>query len=61
MIGLAAISIKILIKNGKDMKRELWGVSVQPIVNKPRNQNAIQSAKVEKTPISTSLKDGYTH
>ena len=60
MIGLAAISIKILIKNGKDMKRELWGVSVQPIVNKPKNQNAIQIAKVEKNPISTPLKDGYT-
>ena len=61
MIGLAAISIKIIIKNGKDMKRELWGVSVQPIVNKPRNQNAIQIPEVEKTPISTPLEDGYTY
>ena len=33
MIGLSAIAIKIVLKNGKDMRRELLGVDVQVITN----------------------------
>ena len=37
MIGLAAIALKIIYRNGRDMKRELLGVKVQPITNKETN------------------------
>ena len=30
MLGCAAVAIKILVKNGKDMQRELWGVGAKP-------------------------------
>ena len=33
MIGLSAIAIKIVLKNGKDMRRELLGMDVQVITN----------------------------
>ena len=33
MIGLSAIAVKIVLKNGKDMRRELLGVDVQVITN----------------------------
>ena len=31
MLGLSAIAMKIVLKNGKDLRRELIGVSIQPI------------------------------
>ena len=31
MIAQAAIAIKILFRHGKDIRRELLGVSIQPI------------------------------
>ena len=31
MLGVIAIALKIILKNGKDLRRELFGVSVQPI------------------------------
>ena len=34
MIGVLAIAIKILVKNGTDMRRELLGVNVKLITNK---------------------------
>ena len=34
MIGVLAIAIKILVKNGADMRRELLGVNVKLITNK---------------------------
>ena len=34
MIGVLAIAIKILFKNGTDMRRELLGVNVKLITNK---------------------------
>ena len=34
MIGVLAIAIKILFKNGTDMRRELFGVNVKLITNK---------------------------
>ena len=34
-IGLLAIAIKILVKSGKDMYRELFGVSMQQFQSKP--------------------------
>ena len=30
MLGCASVAIKILVKNGKDMQRELWGVGAKP-------------------------------
>jgi hypothetical protein len=30
MLGCATVAIKILVKNGKDMQRELWGVGAKP-------------------------------
>ena len=30
MLGVASVAIKILVKNGKDMQRELWGVGAKP-------------------------------
>ena len=30
MCGVAAVAIKILVKNGKDMRRELLGVDFAP-------------------------------
>ena len=30
MLGCASVAIKILVKNGKDMQRELWGVDAKP-------------------------------
>ena len=38
MVALAAVAIKILVKSGKDMRREMWGVSVQQITNKPQKK-----------------------
>ena len=35
-IGLLAIAIKILVKSGKDMYRELFGVSIQQFQSKPK-------------------------
>ena len=29
MLGCASVVIKILVKNGKDMQRELWGVGAK--------------------------------
>ena len=37
MLGLAAIALKIIYRNGKDMRRELLGVRVQPITSKEMN------------------------
>ena len=37
MLGLAAIALKIIYRNGRDMKRELFGVRVQPITSKEMN------------------------
>ena len=34
MIGVLAMAIKILVKNGTDMRRELLGVNVKLITNK---------------------------
>ena len=34
MIGVLSIAIKILVKNGADMRRELLGVNVKLITNK---------------------------
>ena len=30
MVGMVAISVKVLWRNGKDMRRELLGVSIEP-------------------------------
>ena len=30
MLGCASVAIKIWVKNGKDMQRELWGVGAKP-------------------------------
>ena len=30
MLGVASVAIKIWVKNGKDMQRELWGVGAKP-------------------------------
>jgi hypothetical protein len=37
MLGLVAIALKIIYRNGKDMRRELLGVRVQPITSKEMN------------------------
>ena len=39
MIGLAAVAIRILLRNGKDMRRQLLGVSIKPI-----NKSSVQSS-----------------
>ena len=33
MLGVIAIALKIILKNGKDLRRELFGVSFQPIAS----------------------------
>ena len=47
MVALAAVAIKILVKSGKDMRREMWGVSVQQIANKPQKQPETLVEKLE--------------
>ena len=36
MIGVLAIAIKIVIKHGNDMCRELWGTNIKLITNKEK-------------------------
>ena len=31
MLGVSSVAIKILVKNGRDMRRELWGVDFTPV------------------------------
>ena len=47
MVALAAEAIKILVKSGKDMRREMWGVSVQQIANKPQKKPETLVEKLE--------------
>ena len=47
MVALAAVAIKILVKSGKDMRREMWGVSVQQIANKPQKKPETLVEKLE--------------
>jgi hypothetical protein len=47
MVALAAVAIKILVKSGKDMRREMWGVSVQQIINKPQKKPETSAEKLE--------------
>jgi hypothetical protein len=37
MIGMVIIAIKIIMKNGKDMSRELLGVNFQSTISKSLN------------------------
>ena len=37
MLGISAIALKIVLKNGKDLRRELIGVRIQPISQKQSN------------------------
>ena len=47
MVALAAVAIKILVKSGKDMRREMWGVSVQQTANKPQKKPETLVEKLE--------------
>ena len=40
MIGMVIIAIKIIMKNGKDMSRELLGVNFQSTISKSKSLNS---------------------
>ena len=48
MLGCASVAIKILVKNGKDMQRELWGVGAKPgkFEGKPKEIHMVLSQSV---------------
>ena len=60
MVALAAVAIKILVKSGKDMRREMWGVSVQQIINKPQKKPETLAEKLENVSTTSGEQSGVS-